>query len=75
MLRRVTVVASASGTRIDCDRCGWHATSPDLPLIALRRATGFARVGDADLCPDCVAETAPAHSAAWQRALQPAPMA
>jgi hypothetical protein len=49
----VTIVASASGTRIDCDRCGSHAASPDLAVALLRRATGFIRRDDADLCPDC----------------------
>jgi hypothetical protein len=54
----VTVVASASGTRIDCDRCGSHAASPDLAVAVLRNATGFVRRDDQDLCPDCYAETA-----------------
>ena len=54
----MTVLASASGTRIDCDRCGWHAASPDLSVAHLRRATGFVRWRDEDLCSDC-AETAP----------------
>jgi hypothetical protein len=53
----VTVLASASGTRIDCDRCGSHAASPDLSVALLRRATGFVRWRDEDLCSDC-AETA-----------------
>jgi hypothetical protein len=53
----VTVLASASGTRIDCDRCGWHVASPDLSVALLRRAAGFTRWRDEDLCSEC-AETA-----------------
>jgi hypothetical protein len=49
----VTVLASASGTRIDCDRCGWHAASPDLSVAVLRRAAGFVRRQDQDLCSEC----------------------
>ena len=52
----MTVLASASGTRIDCDRCGWHAASPDLAVALLRRAAGFVRRDGEDLCSDC-AET------------------
>src|SRR3954451_21717989 len=51
----VTVVASASGTRIDCDRCGEHTSSPDLTRDQLRRATGYTCVDGRDLCPDCAA--------------------
>src|SRR4051812_30753465 len=51
----VTVGASASGTRIDCDRCGEHTSSPDLTRDQLRRATGYTRVDGRDLCPDCAA--------------------
>jgi hypothetical protein len=58
----VTVLASASGTRIDCDRCGWHAASPDLSVALLRRAAGFVHLRDEDLCSDC-AETAHAERA------------
>jgi hypothetical protein len=49
----VTVVRSVSGTRLDCDRCGGHASSPDLSLEQLRRATAYAHIEGADLCPDC----------------------
>jgi hypothetical protein len=49
----VTVLASASGTRIDCDRCGWHAASPDLSVTLLRRDSGFVQRDGADLCSDC----------------------
>jgi hypothetical protein len=51
----VTVVAGASGTRIDCDICGEYTSSPDLTPDQLRRATGYARVTGRDLCPDCAA--------------------
>ena len=52
----MTVLASASGTRIDCDRCGSHTASPDLAVAVLRHATGFVRHDDQDLCPDCSSE-------------------
>jgi hypothetical protein len=52
-MRRVTVIASALGTRIDCDICGEHTTSPDLTLDQLRRATGYVRVDGRDYCPGC----------------------
>jgi hypothetical protein len=53
----VTVLASASGTRIDCDRCGWHVASPDLSVALLRRAAGFVSRSGEDLCPDCADAT------------------
>jgi hypothetical protein len=49
----VTVVTSAFGTRIDCDTCGEHTSSPDLTPDQLRRATGYTRVNGRDICPDC----------------------
>jgi hypothetical protein len=52
---RVTVVASASGTRIDCDTCGQHTSSPNLTPDQLRRATGYTDVNGRDICPDCAA--------------------
>jgi hypothetical protein len=51
----VTVVAGASGTRIDRDNCGEHTSSPDLTPDRLRRATGYTGVNGRDLCPDCAA--------------------
>jgi hypothetical protein len=54
----MTVVASASGTRIDCDRCGLHAVVPELSIGLLRRDAGFVSVGGADLCPECAGEVA-----------------
>jgi hypothetical protein len=53
------VLLSASGVRIDCDACGEHASSPDLTLEQLRRATGFMRVNGRDVCKRC-AVSAPA---------------
>jgi hypothetical protein len=59
----VSIVASSSGVRIDCDACRDYASSPDLALQRLRRATGFIRVNGRDLCPTCplsgAAQTAP----------------
>jgi hypothetical protein len=49
----MTVVAGASGIRIDCDRCGEHVGSPDLTLEPLRQATGFVRIDGADYCQRC----------------------
>jgi len=49
------VVASASGTRIDCDICGEHTCSPDLAREHLQRETGYTRVDGRDLCPNCAA--------------------
>jgi NMD protein affecting ribosome stability and mRNA decay len=57
----VTVVASALGTRIDCDRCGAHVGDQHEALVHLRDATGFARRNAVDLCPRC-AESQPAPS-------------
>jgi hypothetical protein len=51
----VTVLPSASGSRIDCDGCGQRTSSPDLTIEQLRRATGYERVDDRDYCPDCAA--------------------
>jgi hypothetical protein len=49
----MTVVASASGTRIDCDSCGEHTASPDLTVDELRRVAGFVVVAGRDYCPVC----------------------
>jgi hypothetical protein len=51
----VTVIAGATGTRIDCDRCPRHVGSHFLPAIELRKLTEFVRVGDHDYCPACAA--------------------
>jgi len=53
----VTVISSALGTRIDCDRCGEHGATPSLSIEALRRATGYARLDGRDYCPQCLAES------------------
>ena len=49
------MVASASGTRIDCDMCGEHVSSPDLTAARLRAATGYVRPAEhsVDFCPRC----------------------
>jgi hypothetical protein len=49
----MTVVRSASGTRIDCDECPEYTAAPSLSLDVLRRATGFVSDGSRDLCPSC----------------------
>jgi hypothetical protein len=49
----VSVLVSATGVRIDCDRCGQHVSSSDLSVDALRRASGFVYTGEADYCPSC----------------------
>jgi hypothetical protein len=50
----VTVISSALGTRIDCDRCGEHVATPRHSVAALRLATGYARLAGDDYCPRCV---------------------
>jgi hypothetical protein len=49
----MTVVRSASGTRIDCDECPEYTAAPSLSLDILRRATGFVSDGSRDFCPSC----------------------
>ena len=51
----MAIVASALGSRIDCDNCGEHTSSPDLSPDQLGRATGYARVDGRDFCPRCAA--------------------
>jgi hypothetical protein len=53
----VTVISSALGTRIDCDRCGQHAATASLSIEALRRATGYAQLDGRDYCPQCLEES------------------
>jgi hypothetical protein len=55
--RAVTVISSALGTRIDCDRCGRHAATASLSLEALRRTTGYAQLDGRDYCPQCRKES------------------
>jgi hypothetical protein len=50
----VTVISSASGTRIDCDGCGDHVMTTHNSTAALRLATGYALVDGHDFCPRCV---------------------
>jgi hypothetical protein len=50
----VTVISSAVGTRIDCDRCGEHVVTRRHSAAALRLATGYVRIDGDDCCPRCV---------------------
>lgn len=50
----MTVISSAAGTRIDCDRCGEHVVTSRHSIAALRLATGYARIDGDDYCPSCV---------------------
>jgi hypothetical protein len=50
----VTVISSALGTRIDCDRCGEHVVTTRHSAVALRLATGYARPDGHDYCPRCL---------------------
>jgi len=49
----MTVIASASGVRIDCDACGQHTTAAARPLETLRLETGFVLHKGRDWCPGC----------------------
>jgi len=49
----MTVIQSASGSRIDCDQCAHHSAAPSLSLEALRRVTGYVTHGGRDYCPAC----------------------
>jgi hypothetical protein len=49
----VTVVRSASGTRIDCDACGEHAASTTWSAEDLRSRASFVAHEGRDWCPDC----------------------
>jgi hypothetical protein len=49
----MTVIASASGVRIDCDACGYHTTATASPLERLRFESGFVLHAGRDWCPDC----------------------
>ena len=49
----MTVVRSASGTRIDCDECPQHTAAPSLSLDVLRRDSGYVSDGNRDFCPSC----------------------
>lgn len=57
-IARMTVIRSASGTRIDCDNCGEHTASPELSAPQLRAATGYVRPAGqgSDFCPRCAKE-------------------
>jgi hypothetical protein len=53
----VTVISSALGTRIDCDRCGEHVVTTHHSTAALRLATGYALIHGHDYCPRCLQDT------------------
>ena len=50
----MTVISSALGTRIDCDRCGEHVVTARHSAAALRSATGYARLDGHDYGPRCL---------------------
>ena len=54
----MTVIASASGIRIDCDNCGAHVSAPEGTAAHLRTATGYVNpAGQSfDFCPGCAEE-------------------
>jgi hypothetical protein len=54
----MTVLRSASGSRIDCDECPHHAAAASLSIEALRRATGYVSHDGRDYCPSCWYEQA-----------------
>ena len=49
----MTVLCSASGSRIDCDECAHHVAAPSLSMDVLRRATGYVSHDGRDFCPSC----------------------
>jgi len=49
----MTLVRSASGTRIDCDRCGGHTASSTWSADDLRSSARFVLHEGRDWCPDC----------------------
>ena len=49
----MTVLRSASGSRIDCDCCPHHTAAASLSLEVLRTTTGYVRHGGRDFCPSC----------------------
>jgi hypothetical protein len=49
----MTVIQSASGSRIDCDHCARHSAAPSLSLEVLRHVTGYVSHGGRDYCPAC----------------------
>jgi hypothetical protein len=60
----MTVIASAFGTRIDCDHCGEHTSSADLTVEQLRTATGYVRPAGQglDFCPRCAEQLFGVHA-------------
>ena len=57
----MTVISSALGTRIDCDRCGEHVVTTRHSVVALRLATGYTRLDGHDYCPRCLEASSGAH--------------
>lgn len=49
----MTVLRSASGSRIDCDECEHHVAASSLSIETLRRATGYVHSRGRDFCPSC----------------------
>ena len=49
----MTVIRSASGSRIDCDECAHHTAAPSLSIEDLRRTTGYVSHRGRDFCPSC----------------------
>ena len=49
----MTILRSASGTRIECDQCGEHVASASLTIDQLRREAGFVNDTERDWCPTC----------------------
>ena len=49
----MTVLRSASGSRIDCDECAHHVAAPRLSIEDVRRATGYVNHDGRDFCPSC----------------------
>jgi hypothetical protein len=49
----MTMLQSASGTRVDCDECAHHAVVPSVRVEVLRRTTGYVSHDGRDFCPAC----------------------
>jgi hypothetical protein len=50
---RMTVLRSASGSRMDCEQCAHHVAAPGLSIEGLRRARGYVEHDGRDYCPSC----------------------
>jgi len=58
----MTVLRSASGSRIDCDECSHHTAAASLSPEVLRSMTGYVHHDDRDLCPGCWYRHTASHS-------------